>query len=177
MQFCIHADHHSQHVLPSGHERLYRLVVSRALRNPNSTRIYSDSMPAQMQCTFPPVDLSKSIDFRFIKGKTGLVTGGASGVGNGVVRALAQNGAVVVIADINEEDGERSADKFRKGGLPYVQPWKTLPILVFQLNSIHQRLFPTGRTSATGNRSSPPSRQPFNFRRVKRSTSLSRALD
>lgn len=49
-----------------------------------------------------------------------MVTGGASGVGNGVVRALAQNGAVVVIADINEEDGEKSADKFRRGGLPYV---------------------------------------------------------
>lgn len=77
-------------------------------------------MPAQMQRTSSPVDFSRIIDFRTVKDKTAVVTGGASGVGNGVVRALAQNGAVVVIADINEEDGEKSADKFRRGGLPYV---------------------------------------------------------
>ncbi|KAI7520974.1 hypothetical protein KC331_g19976, partial [Hortaea werneckii] len=71
----------------------------------------------QMQRTSPPVDFSRSIDFRFMKGKTALVTGGASGIGNGVVQALAQNGAVVVIADINGEDGEKAADMFRKGGL------------------------------------------------------------
>ncbi|RMY72671.1 hypothetical protein D0864_10377 [Hortaea werneckii] len=51
-----------------------------------------------------------------------LVTGGASGVGNGVVRALAQNGAVVLIADINEEDGELAANTFRTGGLAVYSP-------------------------------------------------------
>ncbi|KAI6913308.1 hypothetical protein KC355_g18130 [Hortaea werneckii] len=71
-----------------------------------------------MQRTSSPVDFSRIIDFRTVKDKTAVVTGGASGVGNGVVRALAQNGAVVGIADINEEDGEKSADKFRRGGLP-----------------------------------------------------------
>ncbi|RMY74723.1 hypothetical protein D0863_03070 [Hortaea werneckii] len=70
-----------------------------------------------MQRTSPPVNFSRGIDFDFVKGKTALVTNGASGVGNGVVKALAQNGAVVLIADINEENGELAADTFRRGGL------------------------------------------------------------
>ncbi|GAB1740217.1 hypothetical protein NU219Hw_g5333t1 [Hortaea werneckii] len=74
-------------------------------------------MSTQRQTLSSPIDFSRSLDFHFIKGKTALVTGGASGVGNGVVRALAQHDAVVVIADINEADGEKAADIFRRGGL------------------------------------------------------------
>ena len=77
-------------------------------------------MATQMQRTSPTVNFSRGIDLDFVKGKTALVTGGASGVGNGMVRALAHNGAVVLIADINEENGELAADTFRRGGLAYV---------------------------------------------------------
>jgi NAD(P)-dependent dehydrogenase (short-subunit alcohol dehydrogenase family) len=41
-----------------------------------------------------------------IKSKTAIVTGGASGLGEAVVRALVKSGANVVIADLNEEKGK-----------------------------------------------------------------------
>lgn len=136
------------------------------------------SMPAQMQQTSSPVDFSRSIDFHFVKCKTAVVTGGASGVGNGVVRALAQNGAVVVIADTNEENGAMAADTFRRGGLAYVGPLEDFAYIVGVPTENHSSAFISSeRTSPTGHRNSPPSKQQFNFRRVKRSTSLSRALD
>lgn len=47
------------------------------------------------------------IDF---KGRTAFVTGGANGVGIGLVRALANEGAKVVIADIREDHIERALE-------------------------------------------------------------------
>ena len=47
------------------------------------------------------------IDF---KGRTAFVTGGANGVGIGLVRALAEEGAKVVIADIREDHIERALE-------------------------------------------------------------------
>ena len=47
------------------------------------------------------------IDF---KGRTAFVTGGANGVGIGLVRALANEGARVVIADIREDHIERALE-------------------------------------------------------------------
>ena len=44
-----------------------------------------------------------------IKGSTFIVTGGASGLGEGTVRMLASNGASVVIADLQAERGETIA--------------------------------------------------------------------
>lgn len=44
-----------------------------------------------------------------ITGKTFIVSGGASGLGGGVVRRLSGLGANVVIADINAENGEKMA--------------------------------------------------------------------
>ena len=43
-------------------------------------------------------------------GKVALVTGGASGLGGATVRRLAENGAKVVIADINANIGQELAD-------------------------------------------------------------------
>lgn len=43
-----------------------------------------------------------------IDGKVFIVTGGASGLGEGAARMLAANGAKVVIADMQAEKGEAS---------------------------------------------------------------------
>jgi NAD(P)-dependent dehydrogenase (short-subunit alcohol dehydrogenase family) len=44
-----------------------------------------------------------------IRGRTFLVTGGGSGLGAATVRRLAQSGANVLIADVDEEAGEELA--------------------------------------------------------------------
>jgi NAD(P)-dependent dehydrogenase (short-subunit alcohol dehydrogenase family) len=50
-----------------------------------------------------------------ISGATAIVTGGASGLGNATARALAARGALVVIADLQEEAGTKAAAEI--GGL------------------------------------------------------------
>jgi NAD(P)-dependent dehydrogenase (short-subunit alcohol dehydrogenase family) len=62
----------------------------------------------------PPVDLTKAYDIAWIKGKHALITGGASGFGEGFVRKWAQAGASVVISDINVEKGDQVARHIRK---------------------------------------------------------------
>ncbi|HXH80387.1 SDR family NAD(P)-dependent oxidoreductase [Nocardioides sp.] len=59
-----------------------------------------------------------------ITGATAIVTGGASGIGAAVARALAARGAVVVVADINAEQGEALADEI-KGVFARVDVTKT----------------------------------------------------
>lgn len=53
-----------------------------------------------------------------LSGRTAIVTGGGSGIGEGVARALATHGAEVTIADINAEAAERVAGEI--GGRPWV---------------------------------------------------------
>ena len=48
-----------------------------------------------------------------IQGKVFIVTGGASGLGEGTARMLAVNGAKVVIADMQTEKGEAVANNTR----------------------------------------------------------------
>ena len=43
-------------------------------------------------------------------GKTAIVTGGAMGIGLGIASRLAEAGANVLIADLDEKEGEKSAD-------------------------------------------------------------------
>lgn len=52
-----------------------------------------------------------------LHGKTALVTGGATGVGRACAIALAQAGADIVIADINHEAGEKTADRLTHYGV------------------------------------------------------------
>ncbi len=59
------------------------------------------------------LSLSQIIDFT---GKTAIVTGGSMGIGEGIVSRLAEAGANVVIADVNEETGRAAAKKFADKG-------------------------------------------------------------
>lgn len=51
------------------------------------------------------IDFAKPLDLTVLKDGVALVTGGAAGIGLGVVEALAQAGSWVVICDVNEEAG------------------------------------------------------------------------
>jgi NAD(P)-dependent dehydrogenase (short-subunit alcohol dehydrogenase family) len=44
-----------------------------------------------------------------LAGKLALITGGGSGIGEGVARAMAENGAPVIVADVNEAGAARVA--------------------------------------------------------------------
>jgi len=51
-----------------------------------------------------------------LQGKICLITGGASGIGAGVAKRFAQEGATVMIADIDAEGAARVADEIRSAG-------------------------------------------------------------
>ncbi|MFP5444637.1 MAG: SDR family NAD(P)-dependent oxidoreductase, partial [Betaproteobacteria bacterium] len=55
--------------------------------------------------------------FEGMRGKSAIVTGGATLIGAGVVRALHQAGVRVVVADINAEAGQALADELGDGVL------------------------------------------------------------
>ena len=62
----------------------------------------------------PPIDLSIPYDAAWVKGKTILITGGASGFGAAFVRHWANNGATIIIGDINVEKGDALARSVQK---------------------------------------------------------------
>jgi len=59
------------------------------------------------------LSLQKLID---LKDKTVIVTGGAMGIGFGIAYRLAEAGANVVIADLNEEVGNKAVKELTSDG-------------------------------------------------------------
>src|SRR5690554_1012502 len=53
---------------------------------------------------------------RRLEGKAAIVTGGAMGIGGATARRLAEEGARVLIADINQEAAEANARVIRESG-------------------------------------------------------------
>jgi NAD(P)-dependent dehydrogenase (short-subunit alcohol dehydrogenase family) len=51
-----------------------------------------------------------------LAGKVAIVTGGASGIGRAIVRAIASEGAKITIADINIKSAKKVADEIKKLG-------------------------------------------------------------
>jgi len=51
---------------------------------------------------------------KFLEGKGALITGGASGFGRGIARAYAQQGADLVLVDVNEESLEETTKKIKQ---------------------------------------------------------------
>ncbi|HET6781910.1 MAG TPA: glucose 1-dehydrogenase [bacterium] len=51
-----------------------------------------------------------------VKDRVAIVTGSAMGIGAGIASVLAREGAKVVLADVNEEEGRRTADRLRGTG-------------------------------------------------------------
>jgi NAD(P)-dependent dehydrogenase (short-subunit alcohol dehydrogenase family) len=51
------------------------------------------------------------VDILRLDGKTAIVTGGAKGIGRGVAERLIEAGAAVVISDIDEEAGKKTASE------------------------------------------------------------------
>ena len=51
-----------------------------------------------------------------LKGKVAIITGAAAGIGYHMAKAFVQNGAAVVIADINEEGAKNVAEEFKISG-------------------------------------------------------------
>jgi NAD(P)-dependent dehydrogenase (short-subunit alcohol dehydrogenase family) len=56
------------------------------------------------------------MDDKFLKGKVAIATGGGSGLGAAICQSLANYGATVVVADINEEAAESVTGKITKEG-------------------------------------------------------------
>ena len=61
-----------------------------------------------------PVDHSRPVNDSWIKGKTVVITGGASGLGAGFFKRWASLGATVVIGDVNVKEGDRLVREVKK---------------------------------------------------------------
>ncbi|CAG8957274.1 hypothetical protein HYFRA_00010697 [Hymenoscyphus fraxineus] len=61
-----------------------------------------------------PVATNDPYDVAWVQGRTILITGGASGIGAGLFRKWAENGANIVIGDINDKLGEELVAEVRK---------------------------------------------------------------
>ena len=62
----------------------------------------------------PPIDLTQSYNPSWVGGKTILITGGASGFGEGFSRKWAEHGANIIIGDVNKNQGRQLVEELRK---------------------------------------------------------------
>ncbi|KAA8564760.1 hypothetical protein EYC84_010532 [Monilinia fructicola] len=60
-----------------------------------------------------PVDTTAPYDAGWVAGKTILITGGASGFGEGFFRKWAENGANVIIGDVNNAKGKALVEELQ----------------------------------------------------------------
>lgn len=60
--------------------------------------------------------MKKGSGIRTFKGGVAIITGGASGIGRSLGKALAARGCEVILADINMEDAEAAASEFKSMG-------------------------------------------------------------
>lgn len=77
--------------------------------SPTDARTHVPSAGASPSTTLlgtPKVDFSKPLDLTVLRGKVALVTGGAAGIGLGIVEALASAGAWVALCDLDVAKGE-----------------------------------------------------------------------
>jgi len=76
-----------------------------------------------------------------LTGKVALVTGGASGIGKAVVERFAAEGADVIVADLNEEDGEKVAadagGRFVRLDVSSADEWDALVSSLERLDVVH----------------------------------------
>ncbi|KAK5082311.1 hypothetical protein LTR05_007457 [Lithohypha guttulata] len=85
--------------------KLVEVVSARDLTNKHHRNPTAAAMPEYKYTD--PVDCAVDIDTDKISGKTAVVTGGASGIGEAYVRAFVSAGAHVCIGDLNTQNGER----------------------------------------------------------------------
>ncbi|KAK3713962.1 hypothetical protein LTR37_008212 [Vermiconidia calcicola] len=64
-----------------------------------------------------PIDFARQLDPSILKGRTALVTGGASGIGLSIVTALAEVGAHVTLVDIDASKGASVTETLKAQGL------------------------------------------------------------
>ena len=62
----------------------------------------------------PPLDTNQSVDDAWVKGKTIVITGGASGFGAGYLKRWAAQGATVIIGDVNVKKGDQAVRDVKK---------------------------------------------------------------
>jgi NAD(P)-dependent dehydrogenase (short-subunit alcohol dehydrogenase family) len=76
-----------------------------------------------------------------LTGKVALVTGGASGIGKAVVERLAAEGAELIVADLNEADGEKVAadagGRFVRLDVSSPDEWDALVASIDRLDVVH----------------------------------------
>jgi len=79
-----------------------------------------------------------------LKGKTGFITGGASGLGRAIATTFVREGATVAIADIDKAGGEATARElgdaaiFREHDVTQEPSWeRALPAAVARLGALH----------------------------------------
>lgn len=58
-----------------------------------------------------------AVELLSMKGKVAIITGGASGIGLGTAKRLAQMGADIALLDIQREKGQQAADHIRRYGV------------------------------------------------------------